>query len=135
MPHAPFFGFVRVIRDPPERFHLFQASIYEMPFPDNSFHKVFCLGVLQHTPDFEQSIQSLVQKAKTGGEIVVVPAAANNATMIGSVLDMTQPGGGTPTSDTLDRVITDFADVAMGPDQQPTEVRRLLKAVPQDRPP
>jgi SAM-dependent methyltransferase len=55
----------------PERFHLFQASIYEMPFPDNSFDKVFCLGVLQHTPDFEQSVQSLVRKAKTGGEIVV----------------------------------------------------------------
>ena len=54
----------------PERFHLFQASIYEMPFPDNSFDKVFCLGVLQHTPDFEQSIASLVRKAKTGGEIV-----------------------------------------------------------------
>jgi len=55
----------------PERFHLFQASIYEMPFPDNSFDKVFCLGVLQHTPDFEQSVQSLVRKVKTGGEIVV----------------------------------------------------------------
>jgi SAM-dependent methyltransferase len=54
-----------------ERFHLFQASIYELPFPDSSFDKVFCLGVLQHTPDFEQSIQSLVRKAKTGGEIVV----------------------------------------------------------------
>jgi SAM-dependent methyltransferase len=55
----------------PERFHLFQASIHEMPFPDNSFDKVFCLGVLQHTPDFEKSVQSLVRKAKTGGEIVV----------------------------------------------------------------
>jgi SAM-dependent methyltransferase len=55
----------------PERFHLAQASIYEMPFPDNSFDKAFCLGVLQHTPDFEQSIQSLVRKAKTGGEVVV----------------------------------------------------------------
>src|SRR5436305_10862293 len=55
----------------PERFHLFQASIYELPFPDESFEKVFCLGVLQHTPDFERSVQSLVRKAKTGGEIVV----------------------------------------------------------------
>ena len=30
----------------PERFHLFQASVYEMPFPDNSLDKVFCFGVL-----------------------------------------------------------------------------------------
>ena len=55
----------------PERFHLFQASIYELPFPDNSFDKVFCFGVLQHTPDFQLSIKALVDKAKPGSEIVV----------------------------------------------------------------
>jgi SAM-dependent methyltransferase len=54
-----------------ERLNLFQASIYEMPFPDNSFDKVFCFGVLQHTPDFRKSVQCLVDKAKPGGEIVV----------------------------------------------------------------
>ena len=53
------------------RFKLFQASIYDLPFPDDSFDKVFCLGVLQHTPDFEKSIQMLIQKAKKGSEIVV----------------------------------------------------------------
>jgi SAM-dependent methyltransferase len=55
----------------PDRFHLFQASIYEMPFPSNSFDKVFCFGVLQHTPNFEASIKALVDKAKVGSEIVV----------------------------------------------------------------
>ena len=55
----------------PERFHLFQASIYELPFPDDSFDKVFCMGVLQHTPDFEASVKTLIDKAKPGGEIVV----------------------------------------------------------------
>ena len=55
----------------PKRFHLFQASVYEMPFPDGSFDKVFCLGVLQHTPDFAASVKSLIDKAKPGGEIVV----------------------------------------------------------------
>jgi SAM-dependent methyltransferase len=55
----------------PERFRLFQASVYEMPFPDGSFDRVFCFGVLQHTPDFEKSVQSLISKAKAGGKIVV----------------------------------------------------------------
>jgi len=55
----------------PDRFHLFQASVYEMPFPDNSFDKVFCFGVLQHTPDFDASVKALIGKAKLGGEIAV----------------------------------------------------------------
>ena len=46
----------------PERFHLFQASIDELPFPDESFDKVFCIGVLQHTPDFERSVKCLIKK-------------------------------------------------------------------------
>ena len=54
-----------------ERFKLFQASVYEMPFPDNSFDKVFCFGVLQHTPDFKKSVECLIAKAKPGGEVIV----------------------------------------------------------------
>jgi SAM-dependent methyltransferase len=53
------------------RLKLFQASIYEMPFPDNSFDKVFCFGVLQHTPDFKKSVKCLIDKVKPGGEVVV----------------------------------------------------------------
>ena len=54
-----------------DRLHLAQASIYAMPFPDNSFDKIFCFGVLQHTPSFKDSVAALVRKAKVGGEIVV----------------------------------------------------------------
>jgi len=53
------------------RFELFQANIYEMPFNDNEFDKVFCFGVLQHTPDFKASVKELIKKTKIGGEIVV----------------------------------------------------------------
>jgi len=53
------------------RLNLFQASIYEMPFPDNTFDKVICVGVLQHTPDFKRSVECLIAKAKPGGEVVV----------------------------------------------------------------
>jgi ubiquinone/menaquinone biosynthesis C-methylase UbiE len=54
-----------------ERLKLFQASIYDMPFLDNTFDKVFCFGVLQHTPDFKKSVEALIRKAKPGGEVVV----------------------------------------------------------------
>lgn len=56
---------------PNERLHLFQASIYELPFAKHQFDKVFCLGVLQHTPDFKKSIQCLTEMVKPGGELVV----------------------------------------------------------------
>lgn len=53
------------------RFFLSQASIYELPYPDDRFDKLFCLGVLQHTPDFEASVKALVDKARPGAEIIV----------------------------------------------------------------
>jgi len=56
---------------PNERLHLFQASIYEMPFAKAQFDKVLCLGVLQHTPNFEKSVQALIDMVKPGGELVV----------------------------------------------------------------
>lgn len=55
----------------PDRFVVFQASIYEIPFPPGSFDKVVCLGVLQHTPDFERAVHQLIKQARIGGEIVV----------------------------------------------------------------
>jgi SAM-dependent methyltransferase len=54
-----------------DRLKLFKASVYEMPFLNNSFDKVFCFGVLQHTPDFKKSVECLIDKVKPGGEVVV----------------------------------------------------------------
>ena len=53
------------------RLFLSQASIYEMPFEDCAFERIFCLGVLQHTPNFENSVKSLIRKLKINGEVVV----------------------------------------------------------------
>lgn len=57
---------------------------------------------------------------------IMVPVADNNAGPIGNVLDMTQPGGGTPTSDTLQRIVTDYAGAAPAPDAPPTAKYVLL---------
>ncbi len=56
---------------PHERLKLFQASIYELPFQKESFDKVICLGVLQHTPDFKASVKALVDMVKPGGELII----------------------------------------------------------------
>ena len=56
---------------PNNRLNLFQASVYDMPFAPASFDKVFCFGVLQHTPDVEQSVKALIDMAKPGAEVVV----------------------------------------------------------------
>ena len=53
------------------RLILSQASIYQIPFKNNSFDKIFCFGVLQHTPSFRRSISALVSKVKVNGEIVI----------------------------------------------------------------
>ena len=56
---------------PNERLQLFQSSIYELPFEPAQFDKVFCLGVLQHTPQVERSVKALIDMVKPGGELVV----------------------------------------------------------------
>lgn len=56
---------------PHERLKLFQASIYDLPFKKQSFDKVICLGVLQHTPDVKASVKALVEMVKPGGELVI----------------------------------------------------------------
>ncbi len=58
-------------QDGGDRLTIFRASIYDIPFDDDSFDYVLCLGVLQHTPDFEKSVAALIAKAKPGGQIVV----------------------------------------------------------------
>jgi len=48
-----------------------QASIYEPPFPEASFDFVYCIGVIQHTPDPLASIRSLCRLVKPGGSIAL----------------------------------------------------------------
>jgi 2-polyprenyl-3-methyl-5-hydroxy-6-metoxy-1,4-benzoquinol methylase/uncharacterized protein YbaR (Trm112 family) len=48
-----------------------QADIYAMPFRSGYFDKVFCFGVLQHTPDVRQAFLALPPMLKPGGELAV----------------------------------------------------------------
>lgn len=47
---------------------LVQADIFSPPFPTKQFDKIFCFGVLQHTPNPEGAFKSLVPLLKPGGK-------------------------------------------------------------------
>jgi ubiquinone/menaquinone biosynthesis C-methylase UbiE/uncharacterized protein YbaR (Trm112 family) len=51
--------------------HLVQASIYDLPFPDEVFDGCYCIGVIQHTPDPERSVRALPRVVKPGGKLAI----------------------------------------------------------------
>lgn len=54
-----------------EKLTILQASILDIPVAPRSMDKVFCLGVIQHTPDPEKSFQHLAECVKPGGDLVI----------------------------------------------------------------
>ncbi len=54
---------------PHPRLHLCQASAYDLPFQEGYFDRIFCFGVLQHTPDPARAFSSMVPFLKPGGEL------------------------------------------------------------------
>ena len=48
-----------------------QGDVYHMPFRREYFDKLFCFGMLQHTPDVFGALSALPPMLKPGGELVV----------------------------------------------------------------
>lgn len=48
-----------------------QADILALPFASHQFDVVMCLGVIQHTPNPEQTIAALYEQVKPGGWLVI----------------------------------------------------------------
>jgi SAM-dependent methyltransferase len=48
-----------------------QADIYDLPFRPASFDYIYCLGVLQHTPDVEKAVKALPPLLRAGGRLAV----------------------------------------------------------------
>jgi len=48
-----------------------QADLRHPPFPPGSFDVVICLGVLQHTPSPEESVEALWKMVRSGGRLVI----------------------------------------------------------------
>jgi ubiquinone/menaquinone biosynthesis C-methylase UbiE len=53
------------LHDP--RLTISQASIFEIPYADESFDFVFCHRVLQHTPDPARALRCVCRKVRPGG--------------------------------------------------------------------
>jgi 2-polyprenyl-3-methyl-5-hydroxy-6-metoxy-1,4-benzoquinol methylase/uncharacterized protein YbaR (Trm112 family) len=51
--------------------HFVQASIYELPFRTGAFDGVYCIGVVQHTPDPQQTMRTLPRVLRPGGLIAI----------------------------------------------------------------
>jgi SAM-dependent methyltransferase len=53
-----------------DRLHVVQADLFSLPFKPATFDKVYCLGVIQHTPDPRGAFEALPPFAKPGGDVV-----------------------------------------------------------------
>jgi 2-polyprenyl-3-methyl-5-hydroxy-6-metoxy-1,4-benzoquinol methylase len=52
-----------------DRATVLQADLFDLPFDEESFERVFCYGVLQHTPDPRAAFLTIVRYARPGGWI------------------------------------------------------------------
>lgn len=52
-------------------FSVIQGDIYALPFKNETFDYVYCLGVLQHTPNVEKAFNCLPIILKPGGKLCV----------------------------------------------------------------
>ena len=53
------------------RHRILQGDVLRLPFPAGQYDIVFCLGVIQHTPKPEETIEKLYAQVKRGGWLVI----------------------------------------------------------------
>ncbi len=55
----------------PSGYFVCQADIRKLPFKEQQFDYVICLGVIQHTPDPEATVAALARHVRPGGTLVI----------------------------------------------------------------
>lgn len=53
------------------RLDVVQADVYRLPFRRRTFERVYCFGVLQHTPDVRAAFAALVEQVTDGGRMAI----------------------------------------------------------------
>jgi ubiquinone/menaquinone biosynthesis C-methylase UbiE len=64
--------------------HFYQADIFRLPFNDESFDRVFSIGVLHHTPNTKAAFQRLARLVRPGGQIAIWVYSTKLKAMLGS---------------------------------------------------
>jgi 2-polyprenyl-3-methyl-5-hydroxy-6-metoxy-1,4-benzoquinol methylase len=54
-----------------ERHRVLRADVIHLPFAPAQYDLVFCLGVIQHTPSPERTIEKLYEQVRPGGWLVI----------------------------------------------------------------
>jgi SAM-dependent methyltransferase len=54
-----------------DRHQVIQADVSSLPFRNETFEIVFCLGVIQHTPNPEETIEKLAKHLAPGGWLII----------------------------------------------------------------
>jgi SAM-dependent methyltransferase len=54
-----------------EHHRVLQADVMQLPFAPRQYDIVFCLGVIQHTPSPEATIEKLYEQVRPGGWLVI----------------------------------------------------------------
>ena len=54
-----------------EKHIVIQSDINDMPYADETFDVVICIGVIQHTPNSEETIGNLFKLVKKGGTLII----------------------------------------------------------------
>lgn len=87
-----------------------QGDIYSMPFKKSLFDKLFCFGVLQHTPDVRKSFMSLPPFLKPGGGELVVDVYKKTLLTFFSTKYYVRPITKRMNPDKLSRFIRSYVD-------------------------
>jgi 2-polyprenyl-3-methyl-5-hydroxy-6-metoxy-1,4-benzoquinol methylase len=100
---------------PSSRHRILQCDINALPFPHQSYDIVVCLGVIQHTPDVEQTIASLFEATRPGGWLIIdhyAPSIAHytkvTALLLRPVLKRLSPRAGMKATEILTRIFFPF---------------------------
>lgn len=96
---------------PSDRHRVVQCDVYRLPFAAGSSDIVVCLGVIQHTPDPEKTIERLYEQVRPGGWLVIdhyTPSLSQytkvTANLLRPVLKRLPPRAGAAATDALTAV-------------------------------